>query len=81
LLVGAMALDQRAQLVAQWRAPVVLSVSLQTLVVTRVADDLTAAPVIENPRRRCADDRGGASTARQPPGDSSHTSSASPRPP
>jgi hypothetical protein len=50
LLLGALALSQRDQMVAQWRALVVLSVSLQTPVLTRVADDLTAAPAIQNTR-------------------------------
>jgi hypothetical protein len=50
LLLVAIALGQRDQIVAQWRALVVLSVSLKAPVLTRVADDLTAAPVIRNTR-------------------------------
>jgi hypothetical protein len=67
LLLVALAIDQRAQAVAQWRALVVLSVSLQTPVVTRVADDLTAAPVIQN--RRVA---GVPTTVALPPGGGRH---------
>ena len=50
LLLGALAVSQRDHLVAQWRALVVLSVSLHTPLLTRVADDLTAAPAIQNTR-------------------------------
>jgi hypothetical protein len=67
LLMLAVAIDQRGQMVAQWRALVVLSVSLRTPVVTRVADDLTAAPMIENTRLA-----GVPTTVAVPPGGGRH---------